>query len=239
MTERYADKSHILIVDDDQRIRSLAARYLRREDFIVLEAQDAAAARGILAQFECDAMVVDIMMPGETGLDFVRDMRKNAADNDAIMPVLFLTALGAVEDRIAGLEAGADDYLAKPFEPKELVLRLQSILRRAPKPEVKMLRYQIGDWVFDVQNNSIRHDGIVQALTTGEANLLKALLKRPREVMSREDLSNLCGLDAGERTIDVQVTRLRRKIEKDSKNPYYLQTVRGKGYVLMAQELPS
>lgn len=233
MTERYADKSHILIIDDDRRIRSLAARYLRERDFIVMEAEHAEDARFVLANFEFDALVVDIMMPGETGLEFVADLRSTGVE----LPVLFLTALGAVDDRLNGFAAGGDDYLPKPFEPQELVMRLQAILRRTQKPAATPMRFQIGEWVYDAEDNSLSLGDDRQVLTTVESNLLRALTQRPGEVMSREELAALCDLDAGERTIDVQVTRLRKKIEEDSKSPYYLQTVRGKGYLLRAQEV--
>lgn len=224
--QNYASLPHILVVDDDARICDLVARYLIDAGFVVLTAADPAEARAVLARFEFDALVVDVMMPGESGLAFTADLRAQNVD----LPVLLLTALGEVDDRISGLESGADDYLAKPFEPRELVLRLQAILRRRAKPGLKDLK--IGDWVFDPVQNALGRDGAQVKLTDMEANLLKALAQHAGDVVSREALADLCGIDAGERTIDVQVTRLRKKIEADSKAPRYLQTVRGKGYLL-------
>jgi two-component system phosphate regulon response regulator OmpR len=226
----FSDRPHVLVVDDDARIRDLVSRFLKEHGFVVVTAQDAKEARGLLKGFAFDVLVVDVMMPGETGLSFTQDLRKSYN-----VPVLLLTALGEAQDRIAGLESGADDYLAKPFEPRELVLRLQSILRRtSAKPSAKA--FKIGGWFFDPEIEELRNENVAQKLTSAEANLLRALASRPREVVSREELAQKCGLDAGERTIDVQVTRLRRKIETDTKTPRYLLTVRGKGYMLRAEE---
>ncbi len=228
------EKSHILVLDDDRRIRDLVSRYLHEHGFIVMTAKDAEAARNMIDRFEFDVMVVDVMMPGTTGVEFTQALRAD----DCNIPVLLLTALAEVEDRITGLESGADDYLTKPFEPKELVLRLQAILRRtkkAAKPQSSV--YRIGHWVFDTVHDELRdveRDEIMR-LTSVEAKLLRALLESLGQAVSREDLAHRCDLDAGERTIDVQVTRLRRKIEEDTKAPRYLQTVRGKGYMLRAE----
>ncbi len=224
---------HVLVVDDDQRIRELVSRYLDKNGFVTMAAEDAGMARELLKRFEFDALVVDVMMPGESGLDFTTSLRETGD-----LPVLLLTALGEADDRIAGLESGADDYLPKPFEPRELILRLQAILRRRPKPQkdvgpfrVGALRYDPGaDVLADVES------GEVQRLTAVEGNLLRALASRRGEVVSRDELAALCNMEAGERTIDVQVTRLRRKLEPDPKSPRYLQTVRGKGYLLRAEE---
>jgi two-component system phosphate regulon response regulator OmpR len=230
----YNTLPHVLIVDDDARIRSLVSRYLSKNGFVILEAESAAQAREMLKRFEFDALIVDIMMPGETGLEFTASLRKNSD-----LPVLLLTALGEASDRIAGFEQGADDYLPKPFEPRELVLRLHALLRRRPKPVVNEGPLDIGVWRYDPEYDELvdRDSGDKVRLTSVEVNLLKALAARSGEVISREDLARMCSLDAGERTIDVQVTRLRRKLGEDSRAPRYLQTVRGKGYILKAEKV--
>ncbi len=220
---------HILVVDDDARIRGLVSKYLNQNGFITITAADAAQAREALEYLEFDALVVDIMMPGETGLSLTHSLREKSD-----IPVLLLTALGEADDRIAGFESGADDYLPKPFEPRELILRLKAILRRRPKAQDKPLQIRLGRWTYDGGAEEL-HDPETEEnlrLTTADAALIKALGSRPNEVISRDELAGLCGVDAGERTIDVQVTRLRKKIEEDSKNPRLLVTVRGKGYML-------
>ncbi len=230
--EKQASKSHILVVDDDKRICELVSRFLHENGFIVLTADSVDKAYDIMEHFEFDALVVDIMMPGKTGTEFVQDLRTQGVNT----PIILLTALGEAEDRIAGLKSGADDYLSKPFEPVELVLRLKSILRRVrDKHQNKAEIYQIGKWRFDPKYLELKNGGETQILTSVEANLLRAFISSIGEVVSRDELAYRCGIDAGERTIDVQVTRLRRKIEEDTKNPKYLQTVRGKGYLLRAQ----
>lgn len=222
-----ARQPHILVIDDDERIRDLVSRYLKEHDFVVVGAKDAAHARELMNGFAFDALVVDVMMPQETGLEFTKKLRESSD-----IPVLLLTALGAVEDRIDGLETGADDYLPKPFEPRELILRLNAILRRSIKPEEKGGITQIGPWIFNPKYDELKDGDELIRLTSVEGNLLRALSSRAGDVVGREELATLCGVDAGERTIDVQVTRLRRKLEDDSKAPRYLQTVRGKGYIL-------
>lgn len=227
-------KGHILIVDDDRRIRDLVSRYLHDHDFIVMTAEDSMQAFSLMQRFEFDALVLDVMMPKETGVEFTERLRASGYQ----VPVLLLTALGEIEDRISGLESGADDYLVKPFEPKELVLRLQSILRRTQKDQVQKAGYQIGAWYFDPEFDELKDDKDAEVrLTSVEANLLRALAESAGSAVSRDDLAMRCGLDAGERTIDVQVTRLRRKIEENTKMPKYLQTVRGKGYMLRAERV--
>lgn len=228
----YETWPHVLVVDDDRRIRDLLCRYLSEQGFVVIAAADAFEAAELLKSFEVDALVVDVMMPGKTGLEFTQEYR---VTHDT--PVLLLTALGETEDRISGLEVGADDYLPKPFEPRELVLRLNAILKRTAKVVQVARKLKIGPWVFDPGYEEISAGEEVVRLTSAEAQLLKALGARGGEVLSREELARACGVDAGERTIDVQVTRLRRKIEDDTKKPRYLQTVRGKGYVLRSEEL--
>lgn len=231
--EILADRPHILVVDDDDRIRDLVARYLTEHGFVVATTAGAAEARVALAAFTFDALVVDVMMPGETGLDFTRHLR-----TESDIPVLLLTALGESEDRINGLETGADDYLAKPFEPRELVLRLQAILRRRPQIKMALQPVRIGPWIYHPDENTLTNGDEIQSLTTAEATLLRVLASQSGQAISREDLSRLCNMDdSGERTIDVQVTRLRRKIEADTRIPRYLQTVRGKGYLLRVEAL--
>ncbi len=224
---------HILVVDDDTRICALLSRFLRENGFVAMTASSAAEAREILDLFVFDMLVLDVMMPGETGLEFTKYIRAH----HSALPVLLLTALAETENKIAGFESGADDYLPKPFEPKELLLRMQAILRRtwSMPSEAPAQKMMIGSWAYDPAQPYLEKGGESIKLTTMEVNLIGALLKNPGQPMSRDDLAAACGLDAGERTIDVQVTRLRRKIEEDTKNPRFLQTVRGKGYLLRVQ----
>lgn len=232
--EKLENRSHILVVDDDKRIRSLVSRYLQEHDFMALTAESVDDAQEMMTLYSFDALVLDVMMPGQNGTEFTSALREQG---NAI-PVLLLTALGEVEDRIDGLESGADDYLAKPFEPKELVLRLNAILRRTQKIDRQATTcYQIGQWRFDPKHDELISDDNIVNLTSVEANLLRALSDSSGQVVSRDDLAKRCDLDAGERTIDVQVTRLRKKIEENTKMPRYLQTMRGKGYILRAEKL--
>ena len=226
-----SEEAHILVVDDDVRLRALLSRYLVEQGFRVTAASHAAEARDKLRVVQPDLLVLDVMMPGETGLSLTGALRAERAD----VPILLLTARGAPEDRIAGFEAGADDYLAKPFEPYELVLRLRAMLRRraAPAPAEPIGPVRLGRLEFDVPRAELSGpDGIVH-LTGGEAALLQVLAKKPGEVLSRDEIVETLHMDeAGERAIDVQVTRLRRKIEADPREPRFLHTVRGRGYVL-------
>lgn len=232
LSGRLADCPHILVVDDDDRIRDLVARYLTEHRFVVAAAADAAQARQAIEALSFDALVVDVMMPGETGLEFTRDLRARRSD----LPVILLTALAETDDRISGLESGADDYLPKPFEPRELVLRLEAILRRRKSRFDGDALVRIGRWIFDPGKNVLRDDQSTQPLTTAEATLMKALVRHAGRAISREDLVRECQMeDIGERTIDVQVTRLRRKLGDDARMPLYLQTVRGKGYLLRVE----
>jgi two-component system, OmpR family, phosphate regulon response regulator OmpR len=226
----------ILVVDDDARLRGLLSRYLAENGFRVLTAENAAEARDRMRSLQPDLLVLDVMMPGEDGLGLTESLRRGASE----LPVLLLTARGAPEDRIAGFEAGADDYLPKPFDPRELVLRIRAMLRRAPPPPPPgppSGPVQLGALEFDPERGEMRgevrpHAGPVR-LTGGEAALLTVLARKPNEVFSREDIAAALGTDeAGERAIDVQVTRLRRKIEVDPREPRFLHTVRGRGYVL-------
>ena len=222
------DNPHLLVVDDDSRLRDLLQRYLSANGFRVTTASDAAEARKMIDRFAFDAMVLDVMMPGESGLELAQSLRPQFD-----FPVLMLTALGEASHRIAGLESGADDYLAKPFEPRELELRLNALLRRGrvtrtpPHREVRM-----GTCVFDPERGELRRNGKPVKLTSSEAQLLKFFAANAGRAFSRAALKTRLSV-ALERSVDVQVNRLRRKIEEDPKLPLYLQTVRGVGYVLV------
>jgi len=225
--------THLLIVDDDERIRGLLQKFLVRNGFWVTAARDAEHARRILTGLEFDLIVLDVMMPGEDGVSFTRSLRQEWET-----PILLLTANGETNDRIAGLEAGADDYLAKPFEPKELLLRINAILRRVPQPDdtksvPKVLL--LGDVRYDVERSELwRGDQLVR-LTATESQLMQVFSATPGAPVGRDHMVERLGRDKGqaqERAVDVQVTRLRRKIEQDPKQPRYLQTVRGAGYML-------
>lgn len=223
---------HILVVDDDDRIRKLVSRYLGEHGFLSFTAADAAEAKTLLAAASFDAMVLDVMMPGQDGRSLTAELRRTTD-----IPVLLLTALTETDDRVAGFQSGADDYLPKPFDARELVLRLQAILRRRPKPRLDAAGpVVIGPWRYQPGEKELRGvDGDRAILTDVEETLLRALASRSGEILSRDDLALLCGMDAGERTIDVQVTRLRKKLGEDSKSPRHLQTVRGKGYILRTE----
>jgi two-component system, OmpR family, phosphate regulon response regulator OmpR len=225
------EDAHILVVDDDARLRALLSRYLGGEGFRVTTAETAADARDKLRFMHPDMLVLDVMMPGESGLTLTESLRRESGSE---VPVLLLTARGTPEDRIAGFESGADDYLGKPFEPRELVLRIRALLRRVPAPVAGTQGpIHLGGLFFDVGRGELcGAEGVVR-LTGGEAALLTALARKPNEVLSREEIAAALGMDeAGERAIDVQVTRLRRKIEDDPREPRFLHTVRGRGYVL-------
>jgi two-component system phosphate regulon response regulator OmpR len=225
-----ADQPHILVVDDDKRLRDLLGRYLTDQGFRVSTANDAAEAREKLANFTFDLLVLDIMMPGETGLQLTASLRR--ASN---VPILLLTAMSESNDRINGLEVGADDYLPKPFEPRELVLRIQAILKRSRNETGNAATAQMvkfGDFIFDLERRRLTRHGEPVYLTDAELDLLAQLASHPGEPRSREELSDQ-GDDLGaSRMIDIQMTRLRKKIESDPKFPRYLQTVRGRGYAL-------
>ncbi len=226
-----AEDAHILVVDDDARLRALLSRYLAGEGFRVTTAETASDARDKLRFMHPDILVLDVMMPDESGLTLTESLRRERGNH---LPVLLLTARGTPEDRIAGFEAGADDYLGKPFEPRELVLRIRAMLRRAPATsEPPPGPAQLGELSFDVERGELTGpDGVVR-LTGGEAALLVALARKPNEVLSREEIASALGMDdSGERAVDVQVTRLRRKLETDPREPRFLHTVRGRGYVL-------
>ena len=224
---------HLLIVDDDERIRGLLRTFLMRNGFLVTAARDAAHARRILAGLDFDLIVLDVMMPGEDGMSLTRAIRETS-----VTPVLLLTARGETGDRIAGLEAGADDYLAKPFEPKELLLRINAILRRMPAPDdsdsVPRVLH-LGAIRYDIDRGEMWQGEDPVRLTATEAQLMRIFSASPGEPITRARLVEELGRDKGqaqERAVDVQITRLRRKIEQDPKQPRYLQTVRGAGYML-------
>jgi two-component system phosphate regulon response regulator OmpR len=229
------DKPHILVVDDDTRLRELLKTFLSRNGFRISTAKDAAEARQHLEALDFDLIVLDVMMPGQTGLDFAGELRKT---ND--VPILMLTAMGEPKDRIAGLEKGVDDYLGKPFEARELLLRIQSVLRRGRPTTIADVAAADGDrkvtfgpLQFDLALGELTQKGKRVPLTDAEISLLRALTVRMGEVLSREALCRSVGSDVNERAIDVQVTRLRRKIEPDPGFPRYLRTVRGQGYRLV------
>ncbi|MGE0260303.1 MAG: response regulator [Alphaproteobacteria bacterium] len=221
---------HLLVVDDDARLRALLRRYLSDNGFRVTLAADAAEARAGLTSFAFDLIVLDVMMPGETGIELTRALRDETRQQR--VPILLLTAMGEPEDRINGLEQGADDYLAKPFEPRELVLRIRNILeRRGPAGEAAG-SVRFGAFRFDLARSELFRGGEVVHLTSAEALLLSSLAARAGEAVSREDLSQSAPFSGNIRNVDVHMTRLRRKIEADPRYPRYLQTVRGTGYAL-------
>lgn len=222
------DNPHLLVVDDDARLRDLLQRYLSANGFRVTTASDASEARQLIGSIAFDAMVLDVMMPGESGIELAQSLRP-----DFDFPVLMLTALGEPNDRITGLEAGVDDYLSKPFEPRELALRLTSLLRRAQGGRPPAHReVRMGTCIFDPERGELRRNGKPVKLTSGEAQLLKLFAANAGRSFSRAALKARLSV-ALERSVDVQVNRLRRKIEEDPKLPLYLQTVRGVGYVLV------
>ena len=222
------DAPHVLVVDDARRLRELLRRYLTENGFRVTAAGDAAEARLRLAAIDFDALVLDVMMPGENGLELTQSLRLDSA-----VPILLLTAMGEAQNRIAGLERGADDYLAKPFEPRELLLRLRTILRRRGGPTTPPAILQFGPYRFEAHRGELRKSGSIVRLTQAETGLLRVLARSAGVAVAREDLAEAIGIQGSARTVDVQMTRLRRKVEPDPKYPRYLQTVRGTGYVLM------
>lgn len=228
-----SEQSHILVVDDDARIRSLLQKFLARNGFLVTAARDAAHARALLEGLEFDLIVLDVMMPGEDGLSLTTSLRATMTT-----PILLLTARGEADDRIKGLEAGADDYLPKPFEPRELLLRINAILRRVPAAPTKAeppKTIHLGDYRYDLSRGELWRGKELIRLTSTEALLMRIFAQRAHEPVSRIELVEELGggvAEAQERAVDVQITRLRRKLEADPKAPRYLQTVRGAGYML-------
>jgi two-component system phosphate regulon response regulator OmpR len=229
------DAAHLLIVDDDRRIRQLLMRYLQGEGYRVTAAESAEAAYNHMRAMYFDLIILDVMMPGQNGFDFAARIRaENAPLAEA--PILMLTARSDTDDRVKGLEAGADDYMSKPFEPRELALRVASILRRAAPRQLAQSApgqnaVRFGDFTFDPDRGELRQGDEVIRITERERDMLRVLVEKPGETVSREALGGGGGA-ANERTVDVQVNRLRRKIETDPANPLFLQTVRGVGYKL-------
>ncbi len=227
------EDAHLLIVDDDERIRGLLQKFLMRNGFLVTTARDAAHARRVLGGLEFDMIVLDVMMPGEDGVSLCRDLRQTV-----MTPILLLTAKAETGDRILGLEAGADDYLAKPFEPKELLLRINAILRRVPVAEPALIVPKVlhlGGVRYDIERGEMWFGEVLVRLTATESHLMRIFSACPGEAVTRMRLVEELGRGGGqaqERAVDVQITRLRRKIEADPKQPRYLQTVRGSGYML-------
>ena len=224
-----ASEPHLLVVDDDKRLRELLRRYLSDNAFRVTLAADAREARASLASFAFDLIVLDVMMPGESGIELTRALR---GDMRPRVPILLLTAMSEAEDRVNGLEQGADDYLAKPFEPRELVLRIRNILDRRGAPDAGAQAVRFGLFEFDLGRGELFRAGAIVRLTSAEAVLLASLAARAGQPVSRDELALSAGFRGNIRNVDVQMTRLRRKIEPDPRYPRYLQTVRGTGYAL-------
>jgi two-component system phosphate regulon response regulator OmpR len=226
-----AEDRHILVVDDDGRLRELLRRFLTENGYRVSVAAKAEEASAALKNFAFDLMVLDVMMPGQDGVSFTGELRKTVD-----LPILLLTARGETEDRISGLAAGADDYLVKPFDPRELLLRIATILRRAappaeePAPVQRAARF--GPFVFDLERQELKQDGRPIHLTTAELSLLTILARRPGEAVDRRDLAERSRISGSDRAVDTQIARLRRKVEADPRRPQYLLTMRGAGYVL-------
>jgi len=219
------ENPHILIVDDDNRIRELIKEYLEENDFIVLTANDAEEASEKIKLVDFKIIVLDIMMPGESGLTLTKKLRKNIST-----PIILLTAKGEVDDRIIGLESGADDYLVKPFSPKELLLRINNILKKT-KEETLEEKIKIGENLLNLKKMIIEKNGKTIKLNGTEKKLLENMIFSKGKTFSREEIGKIINISK-ERSVDVMITRLRQKLEYDPKNPQYLQTVRGSGYVL-------
>ena len=222
------DKKHILVVDDDNRLRRLLHRYLNQNDFIVSEAEDPVQAKELMKSFDFDMLILDVMMPHQTGFDFARNLRTQSIQT----PIIMLTAMGDVNNRITGLESGVDDYLPKPFEPKELLLRIANIFRRTDANKEKQNMVFWGQFIYDQEHKTLLCNGQEVALTSTEIDLLQIFCSHIGQEISREELALQMQIQ-NERSVDVQVNRLRKKIEEDWKNPRHLQTIRGKGYVLL------
>lgn len=220
---------HVLVVDDDRRIRDLLAQFLAENGFRVTTAEDAANARAAMRGIAFDLLVLDVMMPGESGFSFAETIR---ADRDT--PILMLTARAEPDHRIKGLEIGVEDYLTKPFEPRELLLRINNILRRQGGAKSLSDAIRMGDFIFYVDRGELQHQGKTVRLTERERDLMRHFAQKPGTAISRLDLAKT-GMNGSERAVDVQINRLRQKIEADPGNPVYLQTVRGKGYILHAE----
>jgi len=219
------NKIHILVVDDDNRIRDLLKEYLSENNYIVSTSEDAKNAKIKITQFKFDLIVLDVMMPGQNGYDLTNEIKKNIK-----VPIILLTAKGEVENRIKGLELGADDYISKPFEPKELLLRIKNIINKNNKIDLNA-KYTVGNAQIDLNKMNISLDKKNKKISSSEKKVLIEMLANPGKAYSREEIGKISGI-AQERSIDVMITRLRQKIESNPKNPKYLQTIRGSGYVL-------
>ena len=218
-------KIHILVVDDDNRIRSLLKEYLNENNYIVSTSKNSENAKVKLEQFKFDLIVLDVMMPGQNGYDLTKEIKKNIN-----IPIILLTAKGEVENRIKGLELGADDYIGKPFEPKELLLRIKNIINKNNKIDLNT-KYFIGNAQVDLNKMNINLEEKNKKINSSEKKVLIEMLSNPGRTYSREEIGKISGISQ-ERSIDVMITRLRQKIETNPKNPKYLQTIRGSGYVL-------
>ena len=216
---------HILVVDDDDRIRELVKEYLEENQFLVTTAKDALDAKKKIEIVKFDILILDIMMPGESGLSLTKEIKKNNS-----MPIILLTAKGEIKDRIEGLELGADDYLGKPFEPKELLLRIKNILNKTKTPALPEEMY-IGNALINLKKLNIKINNQINKINPQEKKILEKMLGSPGKVFSRDDIGKIIKISK-ERSIDVMITRLRQKVESNPKNPKYLQTIRGSGYVL-------
>ena len=219
------NKLHILVVDDDDRIRVLLKEYLSENHYIVSTAENAEQAKTKLEFFKFDILILDVMMPGQNGYELTKDIKKKSK-----IPIILLTAKGEVENRIRGLEIGADDYISKPFEPKELLLRIQNIMKKISKMDLKSI-YIIGTAKIDLKKMVIKLQEKVRKINSSEKKVLIEMLTNPGKTYSREKIGKISGISQ-ERSIDVLITRLRQKLEKNPKKPKYLQTIRGEGYVL-------
>ena len=219
------NKNHILIVDDDDRIRNLLKDYLTENNYIVSTAENADQAKKKLLYLKFDILILDVMMPGQNGYDLTKEIKKQIK-----IPIILLTAKGEVEDRIKGLELGADDYLGKPFEPKELLLRIKNIIDKNTKIDLKSKHY-VGEAEIDLNKMTVNLNNKLKKINNSEKKVLIEMLSNPGTTYSREEIGKISGISQ-ERSIDVMITRLRQKIEINPKNPKYLQTIRGSGYVL-------
>ena len=219
------NKTHILIVDDDNRIRDLLKEYLKENDYIVSTSENAENAKGKLSHLKFGLIVLDVMMPGQDGYDFTKEIKKKIN-----IPIILLTAKGEVENRIKGLELGADDYLGKPFEPKELLLRIKNIINKNNKIDLNATHF-VGNAQIDLNKMNISLGERNKKINSSEKKVLTEMLSNPGKTYSREEIGKISGISQ-ERSIDVMITRLRQKIENNPKNPKYLQTIRGSGYVL-------
>ena len=219
------NKKHILIVDDDNRIRDLLKDYLTDKSYIVSTAENAEKAKNILEYFNFDVIILDVMMPGQNGFDLTKEIKKNMK-----VPIILLTAKGEVENRIKGLELGADDYLGKPFEPKELLLRIKNIINKNNKINLDS-KYSVGSAEIDLNKMTIKFNDKFKKINNSEKKVLIEMLENPGKTYSREEIGKISGISL-ERSIDVMITRLRQKLEVSPKNPKFLQTIRGSGYVL-------